>query len=281
MNLSKRVRKIFKLKQTPVIAVIKLNGVIGKVSNFSNGLTLEGLSHLDKIKKIPNLKAIALIINSPGGSPVQSELISKKIRSIAFNKKKQPVPIISFCEDVAASGGYWLALTGEEIFASNNSIIGSIGVISSGFGFQEAIKKLGIERRVHSQGRNKSVLDPFKETKPEDIELIKSIQKDIHESFIDFVKSRRKNKLTAHDDEIFNGKFWSGKQALKLGLIDNIGFYEEVLKNRYGNDIVLKNIENPKGFFRKKFAANLQIAAIRSVANDLVDEISYWSRYKL
>jgi len=281
MSLSAKLHKIFKCKRKPTVAVIRLNGVIGKVSNFSNGLTLESLAFTDKIKKIPNLAAIALIINSPGGSPVQSELISKKIRSLAENKKGKPIPIISFCEDVAASGGYWLALTGDEIYASNSSIIGSIGVISSGFGFQEAIKKLGIERRVYSQGKNKSVLDPFTKSKAEDVELIKTIQKDIHGSFIDFAKERRKDKITAKDDEVFNGRFWSGKEAKTLGLIDNIGFYEEVLKERYGKDVILKNIEGSKGFFRKKLAANLQISAMKTIANDFIEEISHWSRYKL
>ncbi|MBT4989249.1 MAG: S49 family peptidase [Rickettsiales bacterium] len=275
------MRKIFKLKKKPVIAIIRLNGVIGKVSNFSSGLTLESIAFADKVKKMSNIEAIVLLINSPGGSPVQSELISKKLTSLAVDNKGKKIPILSFCEDVAASGGYWLALTGDEIFASNSSIIGSIGVISSGFGFQDAIKKLGIERRIHSQGKNKSVLDPFTKTKAEDVQLINTIQKDIHGSFIDFVKTRRKDKITVEDDEVFNGKFWSGREAVKLGLIDNIGFYEEVLKKRYGENVVFKNIEGSKGFFRKKFAANLQISAITALANDFMNEITVWSRYKL
>jgi signal peptide peptidase SppA len=281
MNLSTKLRKIFKLKKKPVIAIIRLNGVIGKVSNFSSGLTLESIAFADKVKKMSNIEAIVLLINSPGGSPVQSELISKKLTSLAVDNKGKKIPILSFCEDVAASGGYWLALTGDEIFASNSSIIGSIGVISSGFGFQDAIKKLGIERRIHSQGKNKSVLDPFTKTKAEDVQLINTIQKDIHGSFIDFVKTRRKDKITVEDDEVFNGKFWSGREAVKLGLIDNIGFYEEVLKKRYGENVVFKNIEGSKGFFRKKFAANLQISAITALANDFMNEITVWSRYKL
>jgi len=280
MTLKNKLHKIFKRKKKHTVAVIKLSGVIGKVSNFSNGLSLESVAFTEKIEKISNLSAVALIINSPGGSPVQSELISKKIKSLAKDKKDNNVPIFSFCEDVAASGGYWLALTGDEIYASNNSIIGSIGVISSGFGFQDAIKKLGIERRVHSQGKNKSVLDPFQKPKSDDVKLINSIQKDIHENFIDFVKTNRKDKLTMSDDEVFNGKFWSGKQAKEIGLIDGIGFYEDILKEKYGKDVTLKNIEGSKGFFRKKFAANYQINFITSIVSEILNEISLWSRYK-
>jgi signal peptide peptidase SppA len=280
MKVQKKIFAFLKRKKTHAVAIIKLNGVIGKVSSFSNGLSLESIAYIEKIAKISNLSAIALIINSPGGSPVQSELISKKIRLLAKDKKNNDIPIYSFCEDVAASGGYWLALTGDEIYASKNSIIGSIGVISSGFGFQDAIKKLGIERRVHTQGKNKSVLDPFQKSKAEDVELINSIQKDVHENFIQFVKSNRQHKLKLADDEIFNGKFWSGKQAKEIGLIDDIGYYEDVLKEKFGKDVLLKNIEGSKGFFRKKFAANYQISYMTSLVSEIINEISLWSRYK-
>ena len=277
----KQIKNLIGLKPKPVIAVIKLNGVIGKVSSLSNGLSYDSLAYIDKIKKISDLKAIALLVNSPGGSPVQSELIANKITNIAKSFEKQNIPIISFCEDVAASGGYWLALTGDEIYASKSSIIGSIGVISASFGFQEAIKKIGVERRILTQGKNKSILDPFQASKKDDIDLIKAIQKDIHDNFINFVKIRRKKKLKAKDEEIFNGKFWSGSQATKLGLIDGIGFYEDVMKEKYGKKVVFKNIEGQKGFFRKKFAANSQNNFIKSVVSEFFDEIHYGFRYKL
>lgn len=265
------LRIILKLKRIltqkkPIIAVVKLNGIIGKVS-LNQGMTLNSVKYLDKIPKIKNLKAIALIINSPGGSPVQSELIAKKISVIRDNYKKK-LPIIAFCEDVAASGGYWLACTGDEIYASNSSIIGSIGVISHSFGFVEAIKKLGIERRIYTQGKNKSMLDPFSEIKKDDLETIKSIQKDIHESFINFVKTSRKGKLKSKDDDIFNGKFWSGKQAKQLGLIDEIGFYEEILTEKFGKKIIFKEISAPKGFLQKKLSA-----LINMVSNEITNKI--------
>jgi len=264
-------------KKQPVVAVVKLNGVIGKVS-INQGMTLNSLKHLDKISKIKNLKAIALVINSPGGSPVQSELISNKISMIA-KSYKTTLPIITFCEDVAASGGYWLACTGQEIYASNSSIIGSIGVISQSFGFVETIKKLGIERRVYTQGKNKSILDPFSDIKKDDLNIINTIQKDVHESFITFVKESRKGKLKSKDEEIFNGKFWSGKQAVKLGLIDGIGFYENTLKEKYGKKVTLKDISSPKGFIQKRISA-----LVNMISNEIsikIDEILVNSKFKL
>ena len=269
-------KKNNKKNKKKIIAVVRLQGVIGKVG-FSSGLTLNGLKHLEKIKKIKNLSAIALIINSPGGSPVQSDLISKKIALIASEHKKQP-KIYSFCEDLAASGGYWLACTGEEIFAMDASIVGSIGVISQGFGFKELIKKIGIERRVISQGKNKSVLDPFSDSKPEDIELLKNIQKEVHISFINQVKNSRKDRLKGSDEEIFNGKFWTGASAESLGLIDGIGYYEEVLKEKYGDKIEYKEISAPKGFIAKKLSSFYDGLGNKILGK--VEESILFNRYK-
>jgi signal peptide peptidase SppA len=274
--LCKIIKKI-KKDDKALIAVIRLNGVIGKVS-FNNGMSLDSLKYLDKIAKIKNLKALAVIINSPGGSPVQSELIAKKISNIAKSYKKK-LPIFTFCEDVAASGGYWLACMGEEIFASRSSIIGSVGVISQGFGFVEAIEKIGIERRVFSQGKNKSVLDPFSKTKDDDIAIIHDIQKDIHNAFIEFIKSSRKDRLKSSDEELFNGRFWSGSKAVKLGLIDGIGCYEEVLKEKYGENCIFKEISSPKSFLQKKISAMLG-----NIYNDVsykIKESIISTRYKL
>ncbi len=247
------------------IAIVRLSGVIGKVS-FSSGLSLSGLKYLEKIAKIKNLKAIALLINSPGGSPVQSELISKKIKAIAKKHKDKPV-ILSFCEDVAASGGYWLACIGQEIYASSSSIVGSIGVVSQGFGFSKAIKKLGIERRVHTQGDNKSILDPFSEEKEKDIELIKNIQKDIHQTFIDYVKLARGKKIKLADKDVFNGKIFSGSKAKEIGLIDDIGFFEEVLYKKYGTKVKFKEISVPKSFLQRKFSAMIESILHKIVSN--------------
>ncbi len=273
--LSKIIKKIN--KDDPTIAIIKLHGVIGKVGH-NQGLTLDSLKSLDKINKIKNLKAIALLINSPGGSPVQSELIAKHIKFIRQKNKKKNLPIIAFCEDVAASGGYWLACIADEIYASRASIIGSIGVISHGFGFVEALKKLGIERRVYSQGKNKAVLDPFSNTKKEDVELISTIQKDIHEHFIDYVKESRGKKLKK-DPDLFTGKFWSGSSAKKLGLIDELGYYEEVLTKKYGKKIKFKEFGQHKSFLQRKLGAFIDI--FYGKIEQKFIESSYFNKYKL
>jgi len=270
--IKKLKRKICTKKTN--IAVIKLKGVIGKVG-YNQGLTIDSIKHVEQIQKIKKLNAIILLINSPGGSPVQSELISNKIKKIAKDKN---VPIYSFCEDVAASGGYWLACTGEEIYASASSIVGSIGVISQGFGFTNAIKKLGIERRVHTQGDNKSVLDPFSKEKKEDIELIKNIQKDIHEQFIAHVKKARGTKLNSAEN-LFSGKFWSGKQAAQLGLIDKIGIYEDVMKEKFSGKINYKIIEAKQSFLQRKLSTC--IGGIISNISGNLREILHEEKYKI
>ena len=270
--IKKLKRKICTKKTN--IAVIKLKGVIGKVG-YNQGLTIDSIKHVEQIQKIKKLNAIILLINSPGGSPVQSELISNKIKKIAKDKN---VPLYSFCEDVAASGGYWLACTGEEIYASASSIVGSIGVISQGFGFTNAIKKLGIERRVHTQGDNKSVLDPFSKEKKEDIELIKNIQKDIHEQFIAHVKKARGTKLNSAEN-LFSGKFWSGKQAVQLGLIDKIGIYEDVMKEKFSGKINYKIIEAKQSFLQRKLSTCIG-SVISNISGNL-REILHEEKYKI
>jgi signal peptide peptidase SppA len=184
------------------------------------GLSLAAVAGpIEKAFSASKLSSVAVLINSPGGSPVQSNLIFKRIRQLAAEKQKR---VYVFCEDVAASGGYFLAIAGDEIYADPSSIVGSIGVVSAGFGFDKAIEKLGIDRRVYTAGMSKSTLDPFQPEKPEDVARIKAIQKDIHETFIALVKERRGARLAATDDELFSGAFWSGPKALQLGLIDGI-----------------------------------------------------------
>jgi signal peptide peptidase SppA len=190
-KLKKIINKIKKPKSK--VAVLRLSGVIGSAGMMKKGISLDDLNDdIEKAFELSGVKAVALQINSPGGSPVQSELIYKRIRELSDEKK---IPVYSFVEDVAASGGYWLACTGDEIYASESSIVGSIGVISAGFGFVDAIKKLGVERRVYTQGENKSILDPFQKEDPKDIDILMNLQKDVHESFKNLVRSRRDGKI--------------------------------------------------------------------------------------
>lgn len=240
------------------IAVLRLSGVISSKSSMKSGLCLESLNeNIEQCFKLPKLEAVFIIINSPGGSPAQSELISSRLRSLA-NKNK--VPLIGFVEDVAASGGYWLACSCDEIYALNNSIVGSIGVISSGFGFQETIKKLGIERRIYTQGKNKSILDPFKPENKEDIELIKGIQKIIHDNFIEHVKAGRNGKLDSKKyDTIFNGQFWTSLQAKELGLIDGVKNMYDYAEERFGEDINFKYISPKQSWLKRKMGISSNI----------------------
>ncbi len=229
----------------PVIPVVRLQGVIAAEPRPGR-LNIESVAPLlRRAFAIKSAPAVAIVVNSPGGSPVQSRLIAKRIRDLAEEHDK---PVLVFVEDAAASGGYFIATAGDEIIADPSSIVGSIGVIFAGFGFVEAIGKLGVERRVHTAGRNKSTLDPFLPEKPEDIERIKQLETDIHAVFIDWVKARRAGKLTATDDELFTGEFWSGTRGLGLGLVDAIGDLRQVLRERYGNKIELKVIAPKRPF---------------------------------
>lgn len=198
---------------------------------------------IDKAFKLSKLPTVAVVINSPGGSPVQSNLIFKRIRQLAEEQQKK---VYVFCEDVAASGGYFLAIAGDEIYADPSSIVGSIGVISASFGFVEAIEKLGIERRVYTAGLSKSTLDPFLPEKPEDVERLKSIQRDVHDVFIGLVKERRAGKLKAPDTELFSGAFWSGPKAAELGLIDGISDLRSKMQALHGQDVRLQVVDAPK-----------------------------------
>jgi signal peptide peptidase SppA len=261
--------------KAPIVSVIKLQGVIGAGAGMKSGISIDSLDEeITKAFNVKKLQAVAIVINSPGGSPVQSELIYKKIKSLSIEKK---VPVLSFAQDVAASGGYWLLCAGDEIYASENSIIGSIGVISAGFGFSEVIKKLGVERRIYTQGKNKSVLDPFSPEKEEDIALIKNIQKDIHDSFKNLVKTSREGKLKSDDDHLFSGEFWTGKEAVKLGLVDHIGDMDSVIKSRFGEKVKIKSFSKEKGWFRRQFGLSSMIDHLF----DLVVEKIHLERFGL
>ena len=204
-------------KKAPQVGVIKLTGVIGASGSFRKGLNLQSIeTFLQDAFSNKRITAVALIINSPGGSPVQSDLIQKRIRDLSTEFQK---PVFVFCEDVAASGGYWIALAGDEIYANASSIIGSIGVVSAGFGFKEAISKLGVERRIYSTGPNKGMLDPFVDEDPKHIERLKLLQEEIFTLFREWVLSRRGEKLNGTHEELFSGAFWTGIQAKELSLI--------------------------------------------------------------
>lgn len=236
-------------RRGPVVPVVKLHGTIGVGSPLRPGLSLDTVnSSLERAFSYRGAPAVLLAINSPGGSAVQSALIHNRVRQLAEQKN---VKVISFCEDVAASGGYWLATAGDEIFADHASIVGSIGVIYAGFGFVEAIHRLGVERRVHTAGKSKMMLDPFQPQREEDVARLKAMQADIHEVFKTLVKTRRDGRLKADDEELFSGAFWSGGEALKLGLVDGLGSLHDVVKERFGADTVLKHVTRSGGWMRR------------------------------
>ena len=262
------------LKKKKIVPHIKLSGVIGNVGKFKQGIDFSGqeeiISKAFAVKKAP---CIAITINSPGGSPVQSHLIYNFIRQQAKKNKKK---VIVFAEDVAASGGYLIACAGDEIYANQSSIVGSIGVIYSSFGFKDLIQKIGVQRRVYTAGKNKSTLDPFLEEKNEDIERLKNIQLDLHKDFIDVVEKSRSSKLKKDSGiELFSGEFWSGRKAKELGLIDDIGNPEKVLKEKFGEKIIIKRFEKTKGWLAKKLSNEIYTNQIINA----LEERSIWQRY--
>ena len=236
----------------PVVGVLRLDGIIGGLGPFRKGLTLSKLTGaIERAFKLWRLEAVALAINSPGGSAVQSALIARRIRELA---DENGIPVFAFAEDVAASGGYWLALAADEIYANESSIIGSIGVISSSFGFSDLIKRLGIERRLHTAGAKKAMLDPFQPEKPSDVSHLKGIQADIHESFEAMVRERRGKRLKGKEKELFSGAFWTGARALELGLIDGLGDMRGVLRGKFGERVKLKEIRRRTSFWRRRMS---------------------------
>ena len=240
------------------VNVIDLNGVIGSV-NFKQGLTLNHLnSCIEKAFEGKNIKAVVLNINSPGGSPVQSELISKRISQLS---KQKSIPVIAFIEDMAASGGYWIACAADEIISAENSIIGSLGVLFSGFGFSQAINKMGIERRVYTEGSNKSLLDPFLPEKSSDVTIIKKVQADIYENFKRQVHNNRKDKIKITDEELFSGAIWSGKAAVEIGLADKLGDLYSEMHERFGNKIHICMMNKEKSWLKRKLGVVLDLIA--------------------
>ncbi len=271
----------------PVVPVLRLNGAIGQGGALRSGLTASALAEpIRRAFETPGARAVALAVNSPGGSPVQSELIASRIRQYAQEKD---LKVYVFCEDVAASGGYWLACAGDEIYASRASIVGSIGVVAAGFGFQDLIQRYGVERRVYTSGEKKVILDPFQKEDPDDVARLKEIQAEIHEHFKALVRDRRKGKLQAEESELFSGAFWTGAQAYKLGLIDGIGELRQTLRGKYGQKVQLPLIEARQSWLKRKLSGASVAAALTggaggNWAGDLLsaaEERALWSRYGL
>jgi signal peptide peptidase SppA len=265
-------------KKTPLVHVVRLQGAIGIGTPLRPALTMEGLaSTLERAFARKGISAVALIINSPGGSAVQSALIHARIRDLAAEKK---IPVFTFCEDVAASGGYWLACAGDEIYADSSSIVGSIGVIAAGFGFVDAMRKLGIERRVHTAGESKAILDPFQPEKPDDVERLMTLQRDVHEDFKTLVRSRRDGKLRGDEAELFSGAFWSGRQALALGLIDGIGHLRDVMRARFGDKTEFKVIAKPQGWGLRRLGFGTAADPVSGLI-DAMEIRALWARFGL
>lgn len=280
--LKRLIPKKFR-KQKTVIPLLRLQGVIqAGGSQFRPALNLAAVEdQLDKAFGIKKAPAVAIAINSPGGSPVQSRAIFHRIRELARKKEKK---VLVFIEDVAASGGYLISLAGDEIIADPTSIVGSIGVISGGFGFPELLKKIGVERRVYTAGGNKSVLDPFLPEKQSDIDHLKSLQQDVHRIFIDMVKERRGAKLS-DDPDIFSGLFWSGEKGLALGLVDAVGDMMTELRLRYGDEVEIEKIESSRGFLgrfisSRKDGVGIGAGLAAGIA-ETAEERAWWSRYGL
>ena len=277
LHLMKRFKKYIPFrKKVPQVAVIRLTGVIAASSSLRKGLNLQNIeTHLHDAFSNKKTTAVALVLNSPGGSPVQSDLVQKRVRDLGKEFKK---PIFVFCEDVAASGGYWIALAGDEIYANASSIIGSIGVVSAGFGFKEAIGKLGIERRIYSTGPNKGMLDPFEDEDPKHVERLKNLQEEIFTLFREWVLSRRGSKLNGEHEELFSGAFWTGVKAKELGLIDGLGELREIMQARFGEDVLFKNYAPKTGILSKLGLGSESVSGISKdfTINSMLPDAMEW-----
>ena len=272
-----------RLSPDPVVPVLKLAGVIGDSGRFRQaGLSLGDLAEsIDRAFEDDKAKAVALIVNSPGGSPVQSDLIAKRIRLLADEKEKH---VIAFCEDAAASGGYWLACAADEIYAADASVVGSIGVISAGFGFTDLIDKIGVQRRVYTAGESKSQLDPFQPEDEGDIKRLKALQKNIHGQFTGWIKQRRGDRLKASDRKLFSGEFWTGQQALELGLVDGLGEIRTVLREKYGDTVKTPLVTPRKSWIQKRLGLESRAPGAGALPDALLaaaEHRAWWSRLGL
>ena len=271
---------------TAVVPVVRLSGTIGSVTPLRPGMSLAGVARtLERAFATKNAKAVALVINSPGGSPVQSRQIYLRIRQLAAEKK---LPVLVFVEDVAASGGYMLACAGDEIFCDPSSILGSIGVVGGSFGLQELIKKVGIERRLYTAGEHKAMLDPFLPENPDDVARVKALQREIHAIFIALVKQSRGNRLKGADDVLFTGEYWAGETSVSLGLADAIGDLRSTLRARYGEKVLTPVIAPATGLLsgllgRKSGAGTLvQFDGIAGLPDEVISALetrAIWAKF--
>jgi serine protease SohB len=278
--LKRLLPKRFRSDRT-IVPLVRLSGAIGVSSPLRPGLTLANLeAPLERAFAIKAAPAVAILINSPGGAPVQSHQIFQRIRALAEEKGKK---VIVGVEDVAASGGYMIALAGDEIIVDRSSIVGSIGVISASFGFPKLLERIGVERRVHTAGEKKMMLDPFQAEQEEDVVRLKSLQQDVHAAFIDMVKERRGASL-ADDPDLFTGAFWSGERAVALGLADKIGELRTVLKERYGTKVQIKVIAAERSLLRRRLglegrSGRVSLAIDQAIST--IEERLLWNRFGL
>lgn len=267
-------------EKRPLVAVVRLNGVIGAVSPIRQGLSIASMAgSLERAFAFKDLAAVAIVVNSPGGSPAQSHLIHARIRALAVEKA---VPVIAFVEDAAASGGYMIACAADEIVADPTSVVGSIGVVSAGFGFDKLIARIGVERRVHTQGEAKAMLDPFRPEDPADVERLKAIQADVQAVFTELVTRRRPN-LAAGED-LFTGAVWTGRQAVGLGLVDALGDIRSTLRARFGEKVEMRLIADAKGSFLARLLRRAAPGGVGTLAGDglaALEERAAWARLGL
>jgi serine protease SohB len=270
----------------PVVPVVRLTGIIGFSTPLRPGLTLASAARpLDRAFAWPRARAVALLINSPGGSAVQSHLVFQRIRQLSAEKER---PVIAFVEDVAASGGYMIACAADEIVADPSSIVGSIGVIGASFGFAKLIDKIGVERRIYTSGVNKAMLDPFLPENPDHVARLKAIQEDIHASFIDLVKSRRGAKLAGPQDDLFSGEYWAARKGIEYGLVDRIGDLRSTLRERYGDKVETPLVSAGRGLFgRSTPGVGADIGSLLDrpgLTDELISSLearAIWARYGL
>jgi len=276
-----------RLRGLPVVPVVRLAGVIGFSTPLKPGLTLATVARaLERAFNMRTARAVALLINSPGGSPVQSHQIYSRIRQLAAESAR---PVIAFAEDVAASGGYMIACAADEIFCDPSSIVGSIGVVGGSFGFPKLMDKLGVERRLYTSGEHKAMLDPFLPENPQDVERLKALQRDIHEEFIELVKRSRGARLKGPEKTLFSGEYWTGGKAIELGLADGIGDLRAMLRGRFGDDVITPLVAPARGWFGRvqPGVAPSDITGLPRAA-DFAEEIisalearALWARYGL
>lgn len=287
-GLLDRMKRLLPAKFRPggaVVPVVRLSGTIGAVTPLRPGMSLAGVAKtLERAFATKNAKAVALMINSPGGSPVQSRQIYLRIKQLAAEKK---LPVLVFVEDVAASGGYMIACAGDEIFCDPSSILGSIGVVGGSFGFVEAIKKIGVERRLYTAGEHKATLDPFLPENPEDVARLKQLQREIHAVFIALVKDSRGARLKGSDDLLFTGEYWAGDKSVSLGLADGIGDLRSTLRARYGDKVQTPVIAPASGMLsgllgRKSAGAGSSLEAIEGLPDGLISALetrAIWAKF--